>query len=90
LTKLSDKRPKIPPLCIDVIKEGVIAFGAKVFPIKEIIAGIVAVLNGSNGGARESSFSLMIEMTRWIGRVPFNAMLENIRSAQKTEFEKLF
>ena len=36
--------------------------------------------------------SLMLELSRWIGRAPLNALLEggSIRSAQKTEFDRLF
>jgi cytoskeleton-associated protein 5 len=28
LTKLLDKKPKVPPTCLDLLKEGVVAFGA--------------------------------------------------------------
>ena len=36
--------------------------------------------------------ALMLELSRWIGRAPLTALLEggSIRSAQKTEFDRLF
>lgn len=33
--------------------------------------------------------ALMVEMHRWIGRAPFTGLLDNIRSAQKTDFERI-
>lgn len=89
LSKLGDKKPKVPPTCLDVIREGIIAFGAKSFPVKDMIKEFEKVLNGSNAGAREAVFSLMLELTKWIGIAPFNILLNAIRSAQKTEFERL-
>ena len=53
ISKLNDKKPKIPPACLEVLKEGIIAFGAKAFPVKEIIASFRHVLDGSNAAARE-------------------------------------
>jgi hypothetical protein len=64
-------------------------FGAHPFPVKEIIGALGVVLNGTNGPAREHAMNLMLEMNKWIGKAPFASLLENIRSAQKTEFEKL-
>ena len=50
------------------------------------------MFNGSNGPAREQAMTLMLELSRWIGRAPLQALLEggSIRSAQKTEFDRLF
>jgi hypothetical protein len=64
-------------------------FGAHPFPVKEIIGALGVVLNGTNGPAREQTMTLMLEMNKWIGKAPFASLLDNIRSAQKTEFEKL-
>lgn len=88
LSKLADKKPKIPPLCLEVIEEAIIAFGAKPFPIKDILAALPAVMNGVNGPAREAAMELMLEMTKWIGVAPFHTLLESIRAVQKAEFEK--
>lgn len=88
LTKLADKKPKIPPTCLEVIKEAVVAFGAKPFPIKEILAALPAVMNGVNGPAREAAMDLMLEISKWIGVAPFHSLLESIRAVQKADFEK--
>ena len=50
-----------------MIKEGIALFGARAFPLKELIASLGPVLNGNNGPAREIALSLMVELTRWIG-----------------------
>jgi hypothetical protein len=89
LTKLSDKKPKIPPTCLDIIIEGIKLFGIKPYPIKDIIKSFPAILNGSNGPARESTFFLMLEIYRWVGLVPLQSLLDSLRPAQKTEFEKM-
>lgn len=89
IAKLTDKKPKVPPTCLETIKDGVTLFGARAFPIKEIIASLPAILNGSNAPARELALSLMGELVRWIGKAPFNTLLENIRDAQKADFEKI-
>jgi hypothetical protein len=34
-------------------------------------------------------FMLQVEMSRWIGKAPFNNLLESIRAVQKADFEKL-
>lgn len=89
LTKLSDKKPKIPPGCLEILKESLAAFGARPFPIKEIIPTVGAVLGGANGTARELAMTLLVDLCRWIGKPPFNALLESIKPVQKQEFEKL-
>jgi cytoskeleton-associated protein 5 len=89
LSKLGDKKPKVPPTCLEIIKEGVGLFGARAFPVRDIIGSLAAVLNGTNGPAREVALALMVDMSIWIGRAPFNSVLDGIRTAQKTEFEKL-
>ena len=50
------------------MKDSAIAFGAKALPVKEVIASLAPVLNGTNGPAREAAMALMIEMSRWIGK----------------------
>jgi hypothetical protein len=89
ISKLGDKKPKVPPTCLEIIKEGVALFGARAFPVRDVISSLGPVLNGTNGPAREVALALMVDMSMWIGRAPFNSLLDSVRSAQKTEFEKL-
>eukprot|EP00981_Chlorochromonas_danica_P005424 scaffold1091_cov164-Ochromonas_danica.AAC.47 len=89
LSKFSDRRPKIPPMCIDIITEAIGLFGIGLFPIKEIVKGLPGVFNGNNSGAREAAMKLIIEIHRWVGMAPIQSLLDELRSAQKAEFEKI-
>ena len=90
LSKLSEKRPKIPPVCLELIMEGIASFGIKSFPVKEILKEIPAVLNGSNGPARETAMLLLLDISKWIGKAPLNSIIDNLRDVQKLQFEKSF
>lgn len=90
LSRLQDKKPKIPPACLEIIREAIVAFGAKAFPIKDIISSFNSSFNSSNNQCREQAFLLLAELVRWIGKSPFLTIIENLRPAQKTELEKLF
>jgi hypothetical protein len=89
LTKLTDKRPKIPPACLETIMEGMNLFGGRHFPIKEILKSLPPVFNSSNGASRDGAMTLLYELHRWIGPAPIAPLLEQLRPAQKTDFEKL-
>lgn len=67
LTRLADKKPKIPPLCLEVVKEALVMFGVKAFPVKEIIKALPAVFNSNNNLLRDAAMDLMAEMHKWIG-----------------------
>ena len=43
LTKLADKKPKVPPTSIDIIREGIEMFGVKAVPVKDVIKALPAV-----------------------------------------------
>jgi hypothetical protein len=88
LSKLGDKKPKVPSTCLELFRQGIEAFGARAFPIKELIAAIGPVLNGSSGPAREAGLAVMAELYKSIGKAPFNSLLDSMRPAQKIEFEK--
>ena len=90
LAKLADKKPKVPPTCLEVLREAVAAFGARALPVKDLVAALGPVFNGSNGPAREQAMALALELARWIGKAPLHALLDSVRSAQKTEFEKAY
>jgi len=73
-----------------MLKEGIALFGARAFPIKEMVAAMGPVLEGSNGPAREIAMALLVDLAKWIGKAPLNSLLESVRSAQKSDFERLF
>lgn len=89
LAKLGDKKPKIPPTCLEVLRDGVAAFGARAFPVKELVTALGPVLEGSNGPAREVAMLLLVDIFRWIGKTPLHSLLEKLRSAQTSEFDRM-
>lgn len=89
ITKLGDKRPKIPPSCIDIICEGMVLFGIGSFPVKDILKELPAVFNGNNSQARDAAMKLLLELHRWTGKTPIQPVLDGLRTAQQAEFEKL-
>ena len=89
LSKLSDKKPKVPPACLEVIRDGVALFGARAFPVKDIISALGPVLDGTNGLAREGAMLLLVDLCRWVGKAPLHALVDALRSAQKAEFERI-
>jgi hypothetical protein len=55
-----------------------------------LLKALPAVFNSSsNGQAREAAMALLVELHRWVGSPPLTALLDQLRSAQKTEFEKI-
>eukprot|EP01041_Mallomonas_annulata_P000127 gene127-202_t len=90
LGKLSDKKPKVPPSCLEILKDALSAYGARAFPVKDIIGAMAAVFNGTNGAAREVAMLYIVDISKWIGKAPLNNLLEAIKPVQKEQFEKLF
>lgn len=88
MEKFSDKRPKIPPLCIETILEGFALYGASCFPLKDLLKAIQPVFNSSNNAARDQAMVFVTTLAKWVGPAPILPMLENLRPAQKTEIEK--
>lgn len=89
LGKLFEKKPKIPPLCLEVLKEGIVLYGVKAFPVRDVIAKMGEVMNKGTGDSKTAAMALMLEITRWIGTAPFAAVLDSIKPVQKAEFESL-
>lgn len=74
ISKLNDKKPKIPPTCLEVIRNGITLFGIQCFPVKEIIKSLSSVFNGTNGPAREAAMALIVEIHRWVGLAPLQVV----------------
>ncbi len=88
LTKLSDKKPKIPPACMELILDGIASYGASKFPIKDILKCMPNALNGTNAPLRDIAMRTLVEIHRWIGIAPLSQIVDGLRPAQKTDFEK--
>lgn len=88
ISRLGDKKPKVPSSSLEVIRMGIVAFGAKPFPVKEILASLGAVFNSVNAPARDEAMSLLVELHKWVGKATLKVM-EELRPAQKETFEQL-
>jgi len=89
LTRLGDKKPKIPATSLDVIREGIELFGVRAFPVKEILKALPSAFNSTIGATRDATMSLLVELYRWIGQAPLQALVDGLRTAQKSDFEKI-
>ncbi len=92
LSRLADKKPKIPPTCLETVTMALKAFGTQALPSKlpAIINALPPVLDSSNGALREQAMALLIETARWVGSQPLQvAVLDKLRSSQKSDFEQL-
>lgn len=88
IEKFNDKKPKVPPLCIETIVEGISLFGAACFPLKDLLKAIQPAFNSSNNAVRDNALSLVTVLIKWIGAAPIHPMMENLRPAQRSEIEK--
>jgi hypothetical protein len=88
LSRLGDKKPKVSPASLEVIRSGIVSFGAKAFPVKEILAALGPVFNGVNAEGRDQAMSLLVELHKWVGKATLK-ILEVLRPAQKETFEQL-
>jgi len=92
LGHLADKKPKVPPACLETITIAMQSFGTQALPNKlsAIIKALPALLDNTNGALREQAMALLIETARWVGAQPLQiAVLDKLRSSQKTDFEQL-
>ena len=92
LGHLADKKPKVPPACLETITLAMQAFGTQALPSKlsNIIKALPALLDNTNGALREQAMALLVETARWVGSPPLQiAVLDKLRSSQKTDFEQL-
>ena len=72
LTRLADKKPKIPPMCLEIVKEALVMFGVKGFPVKDVIKALPTAFNSSNNLLRDAAMDLTVEMHKWIGKLHSN------------------
>lgn len=89
IERLTDKRPKIPPLCLEILAEGMKSFGSTGFPMKDLLKTLPDLFNSSQGPVRDGAMALVLEMLRWVGPRPLTTLVDNLRPAQKTEYERL-
>jgi hypothetical protein len=89
LGKLQDKKPKVPAMCLDVVKEGIRLFGVRCFPVKEVVKALGDVFQSGGSPAREAAMGIILELHRWIGKPPLSSLLDSLRPAQRADFDRL-
>jgi hypothetical protein len=88
--RLNEKKIKIPPMCLQTVRDALVAFGALALPVKEVISSLGAPLGDIKVAAtRDEAMALAVELHRWAGRVPLKSLLDALKTAQQTEFDKL-
>lgn len=89
LSQLSNKKPKVPPVCVELLIDALTAFGGRAMPVKQLIAQLPSMFESSNAGVRDKAMSLAVELARWVGTAPLQSTLDSLRSAQQTQFQSL-
>ncbi|KAJ3077075.1 Cytoskeleton associated protein 5 [Podochytrium sp. JEL0797] len=64
---LSHKTPKNVSACVSVLKDMLQAFGAKIVPVKPILKHLAKLFDHKDGGVRNESTQLTIEIYKWLG-----------------------
>lgn len=88
LTRLSDKKPKVPIGCLDVIRETIASYGAKSFPVKDVLNALGPAFNSGNAEARDMAMALLVELYKWVGKAA-QKVVDSLRTAQQETFNTL-
>lgn len=89
LSQLSNKKPKIPPVCVQLLIDAITAFGGRAMPMKQLIGQLPAMFQSTNSGVRDHAMTLAVEIARWVGMAPLQSTIDSLRSAQQTQFQSL-
>ena len=87
---LKDRKPKVPPACIECMTTGLRRFGIKKMPVPAIVGQLKALMDSTKADTREQATALTVELFRWVGKGPLEGCMSKLRSAQVTELEKAF
>jgi hypothetical protein len=85
LEGLGDKRPKVPPACLQAAQEGLRAFGPKHFPFKALKGQLKPLFESSQKAVRTAAMDLVVEVCRWVGMSPLKDIVDDLRPAQQKE-----
>lgn len=88
LTRLGDKKPKVPTGCLDLIREAISSFGIKSFPVKDILNALGPAFSSSNAEARDMAMALLVELYKWVGKAT-QKVVDSLRTAQQETFNSL-
>ncbi|OQS08005.1 cytoskeleton-associated protein, partial [Thraustotheca clavata] len=83
-----NKKPKVPPLCINSILECFKTFGPRVIPIPPLKSTLPALCESTVNNVRPAAMKLICEIYRWTGPALLADIVNGLRPAQKTEYEE--
>lgn len=86
---LKNKKPKAAIFCFEVLLEIINNFGLQELNFKELISKITEHFNNTNNVIRDLCMEILTSLYKLIGNAPLGSLLESLRPAQKTEFERL-
>lgn len=85
----SNRKPKVPPACLNATLEALKAFGPRVVPLPAVKAALPKLLESTVNGVRPLAMSIVVEIHRWTGPALVQDIVANLRQAQQTEYETL-
>lgn len=85
----TNRKPKVPPACLNALLEALKAFGPRVIPVQAVKASLPKLLESTANGVRPLAMSIVVEVHRWTGPALVQDIVSNLRQAQQTEYEQL-
>src|SRR3546814_1721128 len=64
LSQLSNKKPKIPPVCVELLVDAITAFGRRAMPVKQLINQLPTMFESTNSGVRDKAMTLIVEIAK--------------------------
>ncbi|ETW05149.1 hypothetical protein H310_04156 [Aphanomyces invadans] len=84
-----NKKPKVPPLCVNSILECFKAFGPRVVPVVAVKKELKALCESTVNNVRPTALKLIGELYRWTGPTLVQDIVASLRPAQQTEYEAM-
>lgn len=88
LKAAGDKVPKVAAAALDIVKNAVALFGARVVDAKLVIKGLPAVFGSANAGIRDKAKEISVELAAYLGGTAVTgSLLEKMPAAMRKDVE---
>ncbi|KAF0689123.1 Aste57867_19395 [Aphanomyces stellatus] len=84
-----NKKPKVPPLCVNSILEAFKTFGPRVVPVPPVKKELKTLCESTVNNVRPTALKLIGELYRWTGPSLVQDIVATLRPAQQTEYETM-
>ncbi|CAK4465110.1 unnamed protein product [Aphanomyces euteiches] len=84
-----NKKPKVPPLCVNSILECFKTYGPRVVPVVAVKKELKSLCESTVNNVRPTALKLIGEMYRWTGPTLVQDIVASLRPAQQTEYENM-